>query len=93
MVNKPPANAGYVGLTPGLGRSPGGRYGNPLQYSCLKNPMDRGAWRGYSPWGRKESNRTERLSTYALCHYFVNWRLVCFHLISIQLGEEEEINS
>ena len=32
-----------VGLIPGLGRSPGGRYGNPLQYSCLENPMDRGA--------------------------------------------------
>ena len=33
-----------VGLIPGLGRSPGGRHGNPLQYSCLENPMDRGAW-------------------------------------------------
>ena len=33
------------GFDPGLGRSPGGGYGNPLQYSCLKNPMDRGAWR------------------------------------------------
>ena len=34
-----------VGLIPGLGRSPGGRHGNPLQYSSLKNLMDRGAWR------------------------------------------------
>ena len=33
-----------VGLVPGLGRSPGGGYGNPLQYSGLENPMDRGAW-------------------------------------------------
>ena len=33
------------GLIPGLGRSPGGGHGNPLQYSCLENPMDRGAWR------------------------------------------------
>ena len=33
------------GLIPGLGRSPGGGHGNPLQYPCLKNPMDRGAWR------------------------------------------------
>ena len=42
-----PANAGDVrdtGLIPGLGRSSGGGHGNPLQYSCLKNPMDRGAW-------------------------------------------------
>ena len=41
------ANAGdlrEVGLIPGLGRSPGGGRGNPLQYSCLENPMDRGAW-------------------------------------------------
>ena len=44
---KEPANAGDlrdVGLIPGLGRSPGGGHGNPLQYSCLENPMDRGAW-------------------------------------------------
>ena len=38
-------NAGNLGLIPGLGRSPGEGNGNPLQYSCLKNPMDRGAWR------------------------------------------------
>ena len=39
-----PSNAGDLGLTPGLGRSPGEGNGNPLQYSCLENPMDRGAW-------------------------------------------------
>ena len=44
---------------PGLGRSPGEGNGNPLQYSCLENPMDRGTWLGYSPWGRKESDMTE----------------------------------
>ena len=47
MVKSLPANAGDardVGLIPGLGRSPGGGNGNPLQYSCLKNSMDRGAW-------------------------------------------------
>ena len=47
MVKNPPANAGDVDLIPGLGRSPGGEedlHGNPLQYSCLDNPMDRGAW-------------------------------------------------
>ena len=37
-------NAGDLGSIPGLGRSPGGGNGNPLQYSCLENPMDRGAW-------------------------------------------------
>ena len=48
MVKNPPANAGDikdVGSIPGSGRSPGGGYGNTLQYSCLENPMDRGAWR------------------------------------------------
>ena len=38
-------NAGDMGLIPGLGRSPGEGHGNPLPYSCLVNPMDRGAWR------------------------------------------------
>ena len=37
-------NAGDLGTIPGSGRSPGGGHGNPLQYSCLENPMDRGAW-------------------------------------------------
>ena len=37
-------NAGDLGSIPGSGRSPGERHGNPLQYSCLENPMDRGAW-------------------------------------------------
>ena len=45
MVKNPSANAGDPGLVPGLGKSPGGGYGNPLQYSCLENPVDRGSWR------------------------------------------------
>ena len=47
MVKNPPANAGDIrdtGLIPRLGRSPGGGHGKPRQYSCLENPMDRGAW-------------------------------------------------
>ena len=43
VVKNPPANAGDMGLIPGLGRSPTGGNGNPLHYSCLENPMDRGA--------------------------------------------------
>ena len=50
---------------PGLGRSPGGGNGNPLQYFCLENLMDRGAWRAtVSPQGLKESEATEQLNTY-----------------------------
>ena len=55
-----PCNAGETDLIPGLGRSPGERKGNPLQYSCLENPMDRGAW-----WpilqGVTEPDMTEQL--------------------------------
>ena len=48
VVKNPPASAGVVtdsGSVPGSGRSPGGGNGNPLQYLCLENPMDRGAWK------------------------------------------------
>ena len=45
VAKNPPANAGDVGSIPGSGRSPGEGNGNPLQYSCLENPIDRGAWR------------------------------------------------
>ena len=44
MVKNLPTKAGDPGLIPGLGRSPGGGKGKPLQYSCLRNPMDRGDW-------------------------------------------------
>ena len=47
VVKNPPGNAGNLrdeGSIPGLARSPGGGHGNPLQYSCLEIPMDRGAW-------------------------------------------------
>ena len=47
VIKKPPANEGDLreaGSIPGLGRSPGGGHGNPLQYSCLENLIDKGAW-------------------------------------------------
>ena len=57
MVRNPPANAGDVGSVPGLGRSLEERNGNPLQYSCLGNPVDRGAWKAVAP-GVAESGTT-----------------------------------
>ena len=56
-------NAGDLGSIAGLGRSPGGGHGNPLQYSCLENPHGQRSLVGYSPWGHKESDMTESLST------------------------------
>ena len=50
-------------MIPGLGRSRGGGHGNLLQYSCLKNPQEQKSLAGYSPWGHKELDMTERLST------------------------------
>ena len=52
-------NVGHLGSIPGLGRSPGGWHGNPLQYSCLENPHGQRSLVGYSPWGRQESDTTE----------------------------------
>ena len=53
VVKNLPANARDTGSISGLGGSHGERNGKPLQYSCLGNPMDRGGWQSYSPWGRK----------------------------------------
>ena len=66
MVKNLPANTGDVrdaGLIPGSGRSPGGGQGNPLQYSCLENPMDRGAWWTTVHGVAKSQTQLKRLST------------------------------
>ena len=62
MVKNMPANAGDVGLIPGLGRSPGEGNGKQLQYSYLENPLDRGAWRAAVHGVTKESDMTEQLN-------------------------------
>ena len=79
MVKNLLANAGAkgdVGLIPGFGRSPGGENGNPLQYSCLENPMDRGSWRD-AVHGVAESDTTEA-TEYAHAHQVLAaaWDLV-----------------
>ena len=60
-------NVGDLGSIPGLGRSPGGGHGNLLQYSCLENPHGQRSLAGYSPWGCKELDATEQLSTRGFC--------------------------
>ena len=59
VVKNLPANEGDVGLIPGSGRSPGEGNGNLLQYPCLGNPMDRGAWQTTVHEVEKESDMTE----------------------------------
>ena len=63
MVKNPAANARDVGSIPGSGRSPGGGHGNPLQYSCLENPVDRGAWQAAVHGAAKSQTRLERLNS------------------------------
>ena len=62
MVKNLPANAGDVGLIPGSGRSPGEGNRNSLQYSCLENPIDRGAWLAIVHRVTNESDTTEQLN-------------------------------
>ena len=68
-VKESTCNAGAVGdmgSIPELGKSPGGGYGNPLQYSCLEYSHGQRSLAGYSPWSHKESDATEQLSPESL---------------------------
>ena len=74
MVKNPLVNAGdtgAMGSVPGLGRSPGGRNGHPLQYSCLENSMGRRAWQAAGQ-GVAESDMTARLSMCAGTHTWIS---------------------
>ena len=64
VVKNLPANTGDAGSIPGSGRSPEEGNGNPLQYYCLENSMDRGTFQVTVQGGHKKSDKTERLSTY-----------------------------
>ena len=72
VVKNSSTNAGEVSSIPVLGRSPGVENGNPLQFSCPENLMDRGAWQA-SPWGHKESDMTEHACHH--CRYFGQHRV------------------
>ena len=71
VVKNLPASAGDTGPIPGSGRSPGGGRGNPLQCSCLENPMDRGARRA-TVHGVAESDTTDRLTHTQIAPYFLS---------------------
>ena len=71
MVKNPPANVGDIrdaDLIPGSGRSPGGGHGKSLQYFCLENPMDRGAWWPIVHRITKSQTQLKRLSTHRHTH-------------------------
>ena len=71
---KSACNTGGAGSIPGLGRSPGEGNGNQFQYSCLENPMDRGAWWA-AVHGIEESDVTEQLRMHILHYTFMSWVL------------------
>ena len=75
------SNAGPLGSIPGLGRSLGEGHGNPIQYSCLENPMQR-SLAVYTPWGHKESDMTDQLTLSLLkCTYLICSR---YNTVTIQ---------
>ena len=97
VVKNPSANAGDVrdsGSIPGLGRSPGGGHGNPLQYSCLENPTDRGAWwaivhRVTKSWTRLQGFSTQHIvALQCLLAFSVQQSesTICVHISSLFLG-------
>ena len=95
LVKNPPASAGDLGSVPGLRRSPGGRNGNPLQYSCLENPMDRGTWQaadhGIAQSWTQLSIHTHTQHTHTHTHTDLwSFRIGGFVLIPYFIGEKLE---
>ena len=75
VVRNLPANAGdvrHVDLIPGLGQSPGGGHGNPFQYSCLENPMDRGAW-----WATVHRVAKSQICSHSLLQKYLQIKPLC----------------
>ena len=88
MIKNPLANAGVardIGLIPGLGGSPRGGNGNPRQYSCLGNPMDRGVWLATAHGVAEESDMTEQLRMHicvCVCVYIYIY-IYIYHIMFI----------
>ena len=88
VVKNPPANAGDSSSNPGLGRNPGERNGNPLQYSCLENPMDREACWAIVHGVTRELDTTQRLNNYSTTfieHLLCALNLYMQYLIHIKI--------
>ena len=85
VVKNLPVNAGDLSSVPGSRRPRGGWNDNPLQYSLLENPMDRAAWRAYSPWHQKELDTTEHTTPLHLNPYLWIYCVV-FYIFGIMQG-------
>ena len=72
---------GGLGSVSGLVRSPGGGHGNPLQYSCLENPHGQRSLAGYSLWGHKDWDMTERLSTERINSWMIFTIVTCIFIL------------
>ena len=88
-----PANAGDVGLMPGLGRSLGGRNGNPFQYSCLENSMDRGAWQAQSTVSQRVGHDLVTSTGTGKCLLYAKNNSGCVQFSSVQVSRSVVSNS
>ena len=99
MVKNHPANGGDVGSIPGLGRPPGEGNGNPLYYSCLRNPMDRGAWQATVHGGHKKvgpdlANKQQQNRSwlcfqglaFSIIHLYYLFKCLSHSILSLNLG-------
>ena len=92
VVKNPPANAGDIRADsiPGSGKSPGGGHGNPLQYSCLENSKDRGAWRVIVHRVAKSQTRLKRLSAHTHTHTHTHTRDFHFKHLQDQIVKKRQ---
>ena len=91
------SNVGDLGSIPGWERPPGGGHGNSFQFSCLENPQGKEEnLAGYSPWGPKESDTTEQLSTETLALYWllgIHWASLVAQRLKRLLAVQETLSS
>ena len=81
-------HAGDPSFIPGLGRSPGGGHSNPLQCSCVESPHGQRSLANYSPWGHKELDMTEQLSTEHIYVYVCEYMCVCVFIAQILASQK-----
>ena len=86
MIKKPPAKAGAMGSIPGPGRSPGEGNGNPLQYSCLGNPMDGGAWRATVHGSQRIRHEHRHIQSAAKLRKAIMFRVILLNDFKIPLN-------